>query len=78
VRWLGTDGPVGTEASRRRGSLPEGGSGGGADKMNERVLYYRGEHRDRQDDLALAASIRLRHVNSACMHGRRRRNEWML
>jgi hypothetical protein len=53
VRWLGTDEAAGTEA--RRG-LPKGDSGGGAGKMNGKVLFYRGEHRDRQDGSALAAS----------------------
>jgi hypothetical protein len=41
VRWLGTDGAAGTKARRSRGGLPKGGSSGGADKMNGRVLFYR-------------------------------------
>jgi hypothetical protein len=41
VRWLGTDGAAGTKARRGRGGLPKGGSSGGADKMNGRVLFYR-------------------------------------
>jgi hypothetical protein len=40
VRWLGTDRTAGTEARHDRGGLPEGGSGGGAGKMNGRVLFY--------------------------------------
>jgi hypothetical protein len=59
VRWLGTDRTAGTEVRHDRGGLPEGGSGGGANKMNGRVLFYRGEHRDRQDGSALAASARV-------------------
>jgi hypothetical protein len=38
VRRLGTDGAVETEARHGRGGLPEGGSGGGADKLNGRGL----------------------------------------
>jgi hypothetical protein len=41
VRWLGTGGATRTKARRGRGGLPEGGSSGGADKMNGRVLFYR-------------------------------------
>jgi hypothetical protein len=39
------------EKQRRCGGdgLPEGGSGGGTDKMNGRVLFYSCEHRDRWD-----------------------------
>jgi hypothetical protein len=34
MRWLNNDGAVETEARHDRGVLPEGGSGGGMDKMN--------------------------------------------
>jgi hypothetical protein len=36
VRWLGTDGVV----ENRCGAAVTGGSGGGANKMNGRVLFY--------------------------------------
>jgi hypothetical protein len=78
VRRLGTDGAVETEARHDRGGLPKGGNGGGADKMNRRVLFYRGEHRDRQDGSALAASARSRHVSSVCTRGSRWCNERLL
>jgi hypothetical protein len=40
VRWLGTNGVAGTDLTSGRGGLLERGSGGGADKMNGRVLFY--------------------------------------
>jgi hypothetical protein len=38
VRWLGTDGAAEIKVRRGRGGLPEGGNGGGVDKMNGRGL----------------------------------------
>jgi hypothetical protein len=40
VRRLGTDGAVETEVRHDRGGLPEGGSGGGADKRMGGVFFY--------------------------------------
>jgi hypothetical protein len=39
VRRLGTDKAAETEVRQDQGSLPEGGSVGGANKMNGRVLF---------------------------------------
>jgi hypothetical protein len=40
VRRLGIDGAAEIEARHDRGGLLEGGSGGGAEKRNRRVLFY--------------------------------------
>jgi hypothetical protein len=40
MRRLGTDGAATIEARHDRGGLPEGGSGGGADKRIGRVFFY--------------------------------------
>jgi hypothetical protein len=81
VRWLGTNRAIETEVRYDRCGLPEGGSGGGADKMNESIPSIVASAEggwDGRDGSALAPRAQACHVSSACMHGRRWRSEWLL